>query len=512
MSNFVALELNTEQLMVVSAKSSGRDYQITGAFTIEISPDLTDMQISERLKGVLSRRGISRSETMFVVNRQNVEIREISVPPAPDEEMPELVRFQARNEFASLNESWSLDFVPFEGIEGGPRRVLATALSPQLMGQLTTIAESAGLRLKRILFRPYALCDLLQARLSDRKLRLIVDPNEDQIDLNITNGVALVATRSLRRQNSTDEAAQIKQLLGEVKRTLASSSSELGNKSIEEILICGLKVDYELLADQLFQTFNYPVKCVDPTSCLQSGTFAVQDPPPQIERFASLMGALAQECSRQRHRVDFLNPRKTVVRTIDRKRTTIYAGSAAALVLLAIVCAWWVLSSQDRKLETLNNQLAQIIRQNEGENGRPGVDQIIGEVSRIDDWVVWDVDWLEELSQVSQRFMTPDDAIVDNFTAELGNDSAQMILKGRMAEIDSGTELKSELATRPYTVKSGRTLRLDDDSDYQLSIEANLSIEQDRAEVLRNLNELARNRHTSESTVDTSKNPDARPE
>jgi hypothetical protein len=318
----------------------------------------------------------------------------------------------------------------------------------------------------------------------------------------------------LRRQPSTDEAAQIKQLLGEVKRTLASSSSELGNKSIDEILICGLKDDYELLTEQLHQTFNYPVKCVNPTSCLQPSAFAVQDPPPQIERFASLMGALAQECSRQRHRVDFLNPRKTVVKTIDRKRTTIYAGLAVALVLLAIACAWWVLSSQDKKLETLNNQLAQIIRQNEGQNGRPGVDQIIGEVGRIDDWVVWDVDWLDELSQISQRFMTPDDAIVDNFTAELANDSAQVTLKGRMAEIDTGAELKSELATRPYTVKSGRTLRLDDDSDYQLSIEANLALERDRAEVIRNINELARNRHTQslQSTSETSNDLVEKPE
>ena len=67
--------------------------------------------------------------TLVGIGREQVQIVLLSLPPAPLEELPELVRFQAERSFTSLGNDAALDYIPLEGDAATPHQVLAAALS-----------------------------------------------------------------------------------------------------------------------------------------------------------------------------------------------------------------------------------------------------------------------------------------------------------------------------------------------------------------------------------------------
>ena len=506
MANFVAIEINENQLMVATAKTSGRSVKINHAFSLDITADEPASELGERLKQELDSRGLMRAEALCIVSRQQVEIREFTLPPAPDNELPNLVRFQAKSEFTALSDDWLLDYVPFEGIEDGPRRVLATALSPEHVNQLTEITDAANIKFKRVLFRPYSLCDLMTARLDDGEERLLIDPTGDQVDLTVTLGSKLLATRTVRIAGLGDDDASSKKLLGEIRRTLASCSGALKNKELSEFIFCGSKENFGPVIEHLESTLEGPVAVAEPASWLEPGSFDVAEIPARVERFSSMFGALAQEGGSQTHQLDLKNPRKPIIeKKFDQKKAIFYASIAAAFLFFCSVIAWWMLSSLESQIGKLDKQLTGLKSTNAGETlGSFNVDETIGQVKKIDEWVFEDINWLDQLAELSDRMLQPNDVIVDSLTS----DKTTIQFNGRIANSSTDVALKKKLQTVKelkdgkqvsFDVKDGRTSNIEaKDSKYTFSIVKTLTVEQDFGARIREINQLARERKLAE--------------
>ena len=115
------------------------------------------------------------------------------------------------------------------------------------------------------------------------------------------------------------------------------------------------------------------------------------------------------------------------------------------------------------------------------QNDDLGVEQIVGEVTLIDNWEKNNVNWLEELREVSQRLLTADQAMVGYLKAELSRVGPEIILKGKLNERDTNTRLKNNLAERPYEIEQRRNVMSSDSSDYPFEFEYALVL--DRAGV-----------------------------
>ena len=169
------------------------------------------------------------------------------------------------------------------------------------------------------------------------------------------------------------------------------------------------------------------------------------------------------------HTVDFVNPRKTVVVKPDYSKWYLYGGMALATLLFAMLCCWWVLSGQARENRELSQQLTQLRDKNNGVGGGEKVDDVLGEIEKIDRWVQNDVNWLEELYQYNQRALTPDDAIVDLFDAVASSRSdtpPRIVVKTRLAQVEEESALIDSLNERPFVVKSTRSGYAEGDKDY----------------------------------------------
>jgi hypothetical protein len=484
--SFVAIELETERILVVSARPTKRGGEIENAFEIAIGTD-DDAAAAERLKSALSKHGLSRSDAVVVVSRSSVEMREVVVPPAPDEELPELVRFQARNEFASLNDNWLLDFVPLSQDATVPRKVLAAGISPELNQQITRITEGAGLKLKHIVLRPLAVVDLLGSKLAEGVYKLVVIPNGNQIDMGIVAGRHPVLMRTVRAPATTDSEQRSQGLLGEIKRTLASSSQALGDNRVSEIIFFGDANNYKTLAGNLKNSLDLDLDFVQPFQLVPvSRRLSL---PEDVNRYAGLMGSVAGQPPLT-PKIDFLNPRRIVEKTIDRSRIYLYGGIALAATLLAVLFGWWTLRTQASEIATLKQDLADAIELNKGDGTkRPGVEQIMGEVSKIDRWKIADVNWLDELYQYSNRFLTPDDAIVDSFDAAVRRNEARIIVRSRVAGVQKEEALIDALDSRPYQVTPTKSGTSDQDASYPMTFDFNLVLPDNRAELIKELDE-----------------------
>lgn len=491
MPNYVAVELNESVMVVACSKGAGRSFQINELFEIPTEELSSDIQIGEALRDALAERGVAKCELLGVVNRKQVEMREVTVPPAPDNELPDLVRFQARNVFASMNDSWKLDYVPFGERESdsGQLRVLAIAISPNLHDQYTAIAEAAGMKLKRIVFGPYSCCCLYETLMNDDDHRLIIVPAAGHFDFTVTTGPDLVATRMVKSTQDCEHSAR--QIVNEVRRTIASTKSSLGGESVQQILLGANEQQFGSIGSEISSSMELPVSYLDVFTTLPPNQLAAAKPE-HPEHFASVIGSLAREYSSKRQPVDFANPRKPVVKKTNYKPMLIGAGVLGLALLMLGAYAWYSLSSQNTKLEARKAELGELVLRNKGSRSQPGIDQRVGEVELLDEWEQNRINWLDELAALSELLLTPDDIIVTGFQGDASKSArSKMTLKIRTTkEIIKAPAWKAELFKK-YSVSPGTSTPDAAKSDYPYSSTMTLQQTADRDAMLTRLNSVA---------------------
>ena len=449
MPNYVAIEIDKDNLLVACAKSAGRRFQIHQLFEIDIEATDSADAIGEKLKAELSDRGISRAEALGLVCRQDAEVREVSVPPAPENELPDLVRFQARNVFASLSDNWHFDFVPFDLQENQQQRVLAFAISAEVKNRIQTIAEGAGLKLNRLLFRPYSLIELFDSKLDGNESHLLVMPVANRFDMVVATGKKMVAARSFQASASDEPSSMIKQVVGECRRTIASTKSSLNGMPITKVIVGADQKDLGELKSEIKDKLDVAVEFANPLGCLNSSNLTAPNIPETPERFASLVGSIVSEYSSQKPDVDFLNPRRPVVKKRDPKKVLIPLALAGMFLVGAVGFCWYLLNQQEVQLQAKQEKLSAVRIQNKGTELIPGVDQIIGEVEGLDRWHAKKVNWLDELVWVSEQMLTADDIIISRFRGAEDLQGKKISLNAKMTEeISETSDWKKVFLTR----------------------------------------------------------------
>ncbi|MEM7782475.1 MAG: hypothetical protein AAF623_03915 [Planctomycetota bacterium] len=498
----IAIEFEADKIFVAESKQGSRNIEVNHLFSVGISGD--DAQASETLKSALSQHGCSRADAIVVISRTNVEMREVQVPPAPADELPDMVRFLAKSEFAAMNDGWAFDFVPLSDNETEARKVIAVAISPEYKKQIESICEGAGVRVKHLVLRPYATVDLLNSRLQDAIPKLIVDPNGDNTDLTVVDGLRLLTTRTVRLPESYDTQQRARNLLSEIKRTIASTRKSLGDRSIEAAMLIGQSEVNQAVSEALDKDLGILSDQISPLDFCQSGSRLGQ--PANPERYTALLGALSKHHQKGRHTIDFSNPRRPVVKKRDFSKFYIYGALAAVLFLTASGFGYFYLQGLSEEIASYEEDLKALKTQNAGNANRPSAEDLVAEVDKIDSWLTRDVDWLEELYQFSELALTPDDTIVDSFTGQIGklppsnvvvDDSNRLeydhriFLKMKVADVEKEKELRQSLRSRPYRVSSQRNNKLDDSEDYGLNLDLTTYFAQPKDELVKQADQRA---------------------
>ena len=154
--------------------------------------------------------------TIVGAGRDNVQMKLLSLPPAPLEELPDLVRFQAEREFTTLGENAALDFIPLSGDAESQHQVLAVALSPAGMTEARELCQGLGVEPDRIALRACAAGAAANRAgvIAADKIALVVNPLTDEADLTVQSGEQVHLMRTVRLPDPTQVEGRQRALRG----------------------------------------------------------------------------------------------------------------------------------------------------------------------------------------------------------------------------------------------------------------------------------------------------------
>ncbi len=371
-------------------------------------PEQTQQAFGSQLRQRWRDWNAGRVRVLVAVPRSSVELLTLTVPPATDEELPELVANLALQESPTLSEQARLDFLPAAGDAAAPRQVLAAALGDQEQQQIRSRLAAAGLTPQRIVLRPLGGVRLFRQLITDfERTCLVIDRVGRDQELHVVAPGRLALTRTVRLPEAVSDEEGAERLIAEAKRTvLATPREQLGGEGIQRVYVLGGRLEYDTLATELASELSLPVEVLDPLDAVRVPESVIL---PQAERFAPLLGVLLDEAAGSQP-LDFLHPRRPP-HPWARWRIAGLAAAGVTLVALALALYTW---SSLAEVHADNQRLTLRLREL-NETARKAVKQK-ERIEAVAAWQSRDVNWLDELRDLSLRFPGPRDAMLQRMS------------------------------------------------------------------------------------------------
>jgi len=425
--------------------------------------------LAERLQRDLRQSGVSKPVCLFALGRSSIELKHLTLPPAPDEELPDMVRFQAQREFHALGSQWPLDYVPLSTDPNQPRSVLAAAVSTTVIDSLQALAEQLESEsVAHVSLRPCGAASLLaQSRKSDpNAVRIVVELYGDQAELTVLKGDTILFLRSARAPSEQlDDIAGW--LVSELRRTIAAVQHRLDAQQVAEIAVCAGDRS-EALTAAIAEQSQITATVLDPWS---ETTFSKAARRPTSDGpWGALVGLLNDQTGGRRPAIDFLHPRKRPAPKNHRRQ--VLQGATAATLLVATVLggAWFYLSSLDNRIEALRKESKAL------DAKVTDAKKIEDQVAEIEKWTVGDTVWLEELRRLSAELPPPAEAMLTKLQADATSAGGLMQLEGRVKTAPTIDSLEQKLRDDRHVVE-GRGSRREDNPKYAWGFKSSVNVE-----------------------------------
>ena len=452
----VALEWNDREARVAVAATARDHCRIEEAFSIVLAPRQetgqgADVNVGQQIADALAQRGVRRAETLVAIGRASIELRKLSLPPAPDDELPDLVRMLAVREFNDLDDNWRLDFLPADGPADQPRSVLAAAIGPELVAQIEKTCETAGQKVQHLVLRPCAAASLLCRAQPHRatEVRLLVDLLADEADLTVILGGQVAYLRTIRLPGDPLASTEVSTLLvADIRRTMAAAQNQLGGRAVESIVMCGVGDDQLRLAATIQQALSTPTELFDPFSAVELAASLRHERPDRPGRFAPLLGMLLDEAARARHGIDFLNPRRKPEPRSRRREYTLAGVVAGVLLAVYVLFNWLEGVRLENEIQLLSGQSRAL------EAPLAGAEKALQTAGEISKWTATDVTWLEELAHLCQDLPPAQEVVLTQMVCTASQShGADVKVEGLASTVGAVDKLEDKLRDGAHHVK-----------------------------------------------------------
>jgi len=427
MPRLLALEWDGREARLAVGRTTGKEVVVELAMAVAFGAehDASDGSVGQRLAAALAENRIGNCDTLVAVPRGRTELRVLQTPPAPDDELPEMVRFLAQQQFSSLREDWPLDFVRLDSDDEQQTRILAAALAPEVVRDIQDSCTACNASASKLVLRPFATASLYRRRVGDAHCRLLVELLSEEVDLTVLVDGQSVFLRSVRLSAEALSMA----LAGEIRRTIAAAQNQLGKHRIEAVTLVGTQEEHAELLAELSKRLDLDVELFDPFAGTEVGSDLRKALPDHPGRYAALLGMLHDEAEGRAHDIDFLNPRRKPEPPDPRRRYALIGAAAASLVLMLIGMIWWGLHSYEEQIGNLKTQWQEL------DDTAKAAKEVRLEVGDIDAFAAGDINWLDELYELSEEFPPAEKAIVDQATLGLRpGGGGQIILEGHATD------------------------------------------------------------------------------
>jgi Tfp pilus assembly PilM family ATPase/Tfp pilus assembly protein PilN len=402
MPRILAIDWDRNEVRAVLISAGATGSSVAGAWAASLSTadpaGLSGKQIGGRLVAAVAGQISGKVTTLVGIGREHVQIKLLSLPPAPPEELPDLVRFQAERELTALGPDAALDFIPIAGDAQTQNQVLAFALNPAGMAEAREVCEALSLEIGRIEVRGCAATAFASraSGIATTEVALIVNPLAEEADLAVQADDKVILLRTVRLPDPSQTEARQRALIGEIRRTIAAVRQQLTDRQVDKVIICGNEPSIgrsSNLADEL----KVAVSLIDPLAQAPAGLSSKNVPPESIGRFGAVLGMALSEVDRRAPIIDFANVRRRVELRRFSRVHILAAGVAAAAVLWFAAHLWQQISAPTRELAELQARIRDVESQAETYK------DVTAQAAIVERWAATDVDWLDELEKIAKR-------------------------------------------------------------------------------------------------------------
>jgi|GEM_PF-431696 len=395
----LALEWERDRLYGVEANVSESGIRFERAFHLP-RPEASETDAAEPtgdwLRAQLRSRGVTATQVVVTLPREALVVKRLELPAVGDDELAQLVLFQAEAKSAVPLSELHIDFLPLPGRPGATgREVLMVTVPRAVVSRVRSEVESAGLTLAAVGINPVAKAELAvlaeaaaNARDGADAAALIVSCTGQRVEVAVVQQRQLLFTHSARLP--AGEAQQQGAILAEVSRALVAAGSVLSQQAPGHCWIVAAANCQERIITALAAKLNCPVVALEPAEL--AGLPTQEETAIEPAALAAAVGAILSRGAKQIPAIDFLAPREPVV-VPDRRRLKIglAAGACAAVVL-----AFWVgfssyLKGIDREIEDLaleDRELDAFLKQSE---------PLMTSTAQVREWADGSLPWLDEL-------------------------------------------------------------------------------------------------------------------
>lgn len=474
MPHVLVLDWDPREIRYLLGMTSGRTTRLLALGTLSLSPaaegpEQADQAFGTQLKELLSKYRATHPRVLVSLPRSSVDLLYLTLPPTADEELPELVLNLAVQQSPAISEQTRLDFLPVDSAPGSVRPVLAAALTDDQHQRLAEQLAAAGLTPQRMLLRFLGGISLFHRLVPNvTQTSLLIYRVGRDLELSVVAPGRLGFSRTVRLPGQMSDEDVNERLMAEAKRTvLASPRNQIGEEGIQQVVVLGTRAEYDSLAVELGNELSLPVEVLNPLGAIALPE-AVEVA--QGEQFAPLLGMLLDEAA-GRHAIDLLHPRRPPPRWA-RWRLAAAGGGLLVLVILALVFYIWGNLSE---LNAENQRLAARLREL-NETARKGVVQR-KRIEAIAAWKNREVNWLDELRDLSERFPGPRDAVVLRMSMRPSQGAGGLIdLQGLVRDPKVVVNMERQVRDRFRVVRSRRVQQRTQEDDYTWLYETSVSV------------------------------------
>lgn len=342
MAGILGFDLDTAELRLVELNPSAAGYLLHAALALP-SGALDAVALGTQLKERLKEVGFKASSAVIALSHDAMTCREVRHPDIPAGELPAIVQFQVLKESALPPDDAIVDYVPLtQKLSTGEHRSLTYVVRKTRVQFCEKMCEAAGIKLLAVVPRAVALLAAVPRNKADVGLA---------IGYACSNSFFVVHHGELIFNRSMGDPADVNELFSELRRSIAGYENQPHMPALDHVCLASNELPAEAL-NQL-TTFRTPVQLYDPYLNIMGADRLVGH-----GDYAVACGAAQTTKAFKKPPVEFLSPKKVVVKPNRNRRYAIIGGVAAACLALLVYGTYWVLTSNaDDEITALQDRI-----------------------------------------------------------------------------------------------------------------------------------------------------------
>ena len=425
MAEYLALDWDDQRLVGVAAQVASKSATVRGVLDFQWAegelPSEQPEAAGKRLKAELEKASISGAPVIVSLPREEAIVRLLELPECSDDELPELVRFQAVTRSAVPLDKLLLDYLPLPSLKDAPgRRVWMATIGKTLSDRVDTLLSAAGLQAAAIRLSSLGAAELIAHQSSTGAASdtavLIVSCVDLRVEVTAIWQQRIVMMHAATLSSHDPPEAQLAQILAETARSTVALTQAAPGLQIGSGWLIGPRTADSPLAQMLAERLGFKFHVLtDPATT--PGVTADSDGALAHSPLAGApLGQLLAQGGPRVDSIDFLHPRRQHPKPDRRKLYMALGGAAAVLLLagiwLAIQNRVWHLEDQIASIEEGNKKAQDLLKKNTA---------LIETAGSVKDWTQRDIDWLEQFRLIEGAKGGADKLYLTNFDANVGS-------------------------------------------------------------------------------------------